>query len=130
MNKTYFSTDHWRNSGTGLTEMTLCAPTRRALLDAREHLRYWPYVKEFREKDYLKLRVIIFIGKGYSRKQWNDYCQRAMELLTLCVMQYKACFKGWTAELDHFEPQYTDNEFLRPDNLLQPMSNFFDANEL
>ena len=130
MRKNYYPIDHWRNSGTGLAEMTLSAPTRRALMDAREHLRYWPFVKEFREKDYLHLRVIIFIGKGYSRELWKGYCQRGMELMTLCVRQYKACLRGWTTELDHFEPQYTDTEYLRPDSLLQPMSNFIDATEL
>lgn len=125
-----YPTDHWRFSGTGLAEITLCAPTRRALLDAREHLRYWPFVKEFHDIDYLRLRVTIFVGRGYSRRQWQHYCQSGMELMTLCVKQYKAYFRQWSDELSFFEPSYNPTEFLRPDNLLQPMSNFIDEMQL
>lgn len=122
--------DRWTSCGTGLAEMTLCAPTRRALLDAREHLRYWPYVKAFDDAGYHRLRVVVFIGRGYSRMMWQRYCQAAMELMSLCVKQHGAYFKGWSTEMNHFEPQYTDSEYLRPDNLLQPMSNFIDEIEL
>lgn len=122
--------DHWRRSGTGLAEITLCAPTRRALLDAREHLRYWPFVKEIRDLDDLRLRVTIFVGRGYTRRQWKHYCQSGMELMTLCVKQHRAYFRQWTEELSHFEPRYSSTEYLRPDNLLQPMSNFIDEMQL
>lgn len=122
--------DHWRRSGTGLAEFTLCAPTRRALMDAREHLRYWPFVKEFRDEAYLRIRVTVFIGRGYTRKQWQRYSQRGMELMTLCVKQHQAYFREWSDELSHFDPKYTPSEYLRPDNLLQPMSNFIDEMKL
>lgn len=128
--KISFPVDHWKCSGTGLAEITLCAPTRRALLDAREHLRYWPFVKEFRDLDNLRLRVTIFVGHGYTRKQWKHYCQSGMELMTLGVKQHRAYFRQWTDELSHFEPSYTPSEYLRPDNLLQPMSNFIDEMQL
>lgn len=122
--------DHWTKSGTGLAEFTLCAPTRRALMDAREHLRYWPFVKEFRDIDYLRIRVIVFVGHGYTRRQWQRYCQNGMELMTLCVKQHQAYFRNWSDELSHFEPNYNPSEFLRPENLLQPMSNFINEFQL
>ena len=122
--------DHWKQSGTGLAQFTLAAKTRKGLLDAREHLRYWPFVKAFREDDYLHLSVIIYIGRGYMRKQWHRYCRRAKELMTLCVKQHGAFFPEWSQELNHFEPHYTPSEYLRPDDLLQPMSNFIDEFEL
>lgn len=126
--KQSFSVVHRKHGGTGLAELTLYATSRKGLLDAREHLRYWPFVKEFREITPLgfphALRVTIFIGRGLTHKQWLNYCRRGQELMTLCVKQHKAFFCGWSDELLHFAPHYTDSEYLRPDDLLQPMSNF------
>jgi len=112
---------------TGLAQITLCAPSPQALLAAREHLRYWPYVKSFRTTSATTLRATVFIGEGLSASRWSYYCRRSMEIMNLCLRQHKARFIVCSGPLPAFEPQIEPSLFLRPDDLLLPFSDFIDA---
>ena len=120
--------------GIGLAMFTICSADRSRLMDAREHLRYWPFVKEFREIEGLQslhaLRVTIFVGQGLTREQWQHDCKRGIQLMSLCLKQHRVSLSPLSLELTYFRPSYSNSEFLRPDDLLQPMSNFINDSQL
>ena len=110
----------------GMVIFVLSAPTAQQLKDAREHLRYWPYVKAFRPIDDTHMEVLVFVGRGIPEIKWNYYVTRSCELMNQCVRQYQALFvttnDGSTFRLH----QYHCNGFLRPDDLLKPFCDFID----
>ena len=110
----------------GLVVFILSTPTAQQLRDAREHLRYWPYVKAFRPVNETHMKVSVFVGRGISESQWNYYVTRSCELMNQCVRQYQALFV-MTNECPVFGlRQYHRNGFLRPDDLLKPFCDFID----
>jgi len=115
-----------RNQKTGLIQLTLSAPTYTALMDAREHLRYWPYIKSCHPLTAKSLSVTILIGHTDCPKCWSHYCARAIELMSLCLRQYHATFSGSTDELTQFQIPLTGETYLRPNSLIKPFSNFID----
>ena len=52
------------NRQSGMVVFVLSTPTAQQLKDAREHLRYWPYVKAFWPIDETHMRVLVFVGRG------------------------------------------------------------------
>ena len=76
----------------GMMVFILSAPTAQQLKDAREHLRYWPYVKAFHPMDETHMKVLVFVGRGISEMKWNYYVTRSCELMNQCVRQYQALF--------------------------------------
>ena len=110
----------------GMVVLVLSAPTVQQLKDAREHLRYWPYVKAFRPMDETHMKVLVFVGRGIPETKWNYYVTRSCELMNQCVRQYQALF-AMTSECPAFWlRQYHCNGFLRPDDLLKPFCDFVD----
>lgn len=110
----------------GMIVFMLSTPTAQQLKDAREHLRYWPYVKAFRPVDETHMKVLVFVGRGILEIQWNYYVTRSCELMNQCVRQYHALFVT-TSECPAFWlRQYHRNGFLRPDDLLKPFCDFID----
>lgn len=110
----------------GMVFFMLTAPTAEKLKDAREHLRYWPYVKAFKPVDATHMEVLVFVGTGITDEKWKYYVTRSCELMNQCVRQYQAFFvmtRGCPALWLH---QYHQNGFLRPDNLLKPFCDFID----
>ena len=110
----------------GMVVFVLSTPTAQQLKDAREHLRYWPYVKAFRPMDETHMKVLVFVGRGIPETKWNYYVTRSCELVNQCVRQYQALFV-MTNECPAFLlRQYHRNGFLRPDDLLKPFCDFID----
>ena len=106
--------------------LVLSAPTVQQLKDAREHLRYWPYVKAFRPMDETHMKVLVFVGRGIPETKWNYYVTRSCELMNQCVRQYQALFVT-TNDCPTFRLyQYHCKGFLRPDDLLKPFCDFID----
>ena len=104
----------------------LTAPTAQQLTDAREHLRYWPYVKAFKPKDDTHLLVLVFIGRGISEERWNYYMVRSWELMNLCVKQYQTWFVPMNKMSISTFYCHHHNVFLRPDDMLKPFCDFID----
>jgi len=110
----------------GMMVFVISAPTAQQLKDAREHLRYWPYVKAFWPVDETHMKVLVFVGRGIPETKWNFYVTRSCELMNQCVRQYQALFVT-TNECPAFGlRQYHRNGFLRPDDLLKPFCDFID----
>jgi hypothetical protein len=104
----------------------LTAPTAWKLKDAREHLRYWPYVKAFKPVDETHMKVLVYIGKGITKEKWDYYVTRSCELMNQCLRQYQAFFVMTNGCPALWLRQYHQNGFLRPDNLLKPFCDFID----
>ena len=110
----------------GMVVFVLSTPTAQQLKDAREHLRYWPYVKAFRPVDETHMKVLVLVGRGIPETKWNYYVTRSCELMNQCVRQYQALFVT-TNECPAFGlRQYHRNGFLRPDDLMKPFCDFID----
>ncbi len=110
----------------GMMVFMLSTPTAQQLKDAREHLRYWPYVKAFRPMDETHMKVLVFVGRGISDAQWNYYVTRSCELMNQCVRQYNAIFVTTSECPGFWLHRYHRNGFLRPDDLLKPFCDFID----
>ena len=110
----------------GMVFFTLSASTAQQLRDAREHLRYWPYVKSFRPVDETHMKVLIFVGRGIPKAHWNSYVTRSCELMNQCVRQHQALFVMTKGNPSFWLRQYHRNGFLRPDELLKPFCDFID----
>lgn len=110
----------------GMVVFVLSTPTAQQLKDAREHLRYWPYVKAFRPMDETHMRVLVFVGRGIPEKKWNYYVTRSCELMNQCVRQYQALFVTTDDIKETTFQKYHHNGFFRPDDLLRPFCNFID----
>jgi hypothetical protein len=61
-------------------------------MKAREHLKYWRFVKEFHEVDERSIRVTVSIGKDLCPKKWKEYCELGMNLMNSAVKQYEGEF--------------------------------------
>lgn len=110
----------------GMVVFVLSAPKAQQLKDAREHLRYWPYVKAFWPVDQTHMKVLVFVGRGIPETKWNYYVTRSCELMNQCVRQYQALFVT-TNEYPAFGLcLYHRNGFHRPDDLLKPFCDFID----
>lgn len=110
----------------GMMFFMLTTSTAEMLREAREHLRYWPYVKAFKPMDETHMKVLVFVGRGIPETKWNYYVSRSCELMNQCVRQYHAFFvmtKGCRAL---WLRRYHHNGFLRPDDLLTPFCDFID----
>ena len=110
----------------GMVLFLLTAPTAEKLKDAREHLRYWPYVKAFKPVDETHMKVLVFVGKGITDDKWDYYVTRSGELMNQCVRQHQALFVIKSGCPALWIRQYHHNGFLRPDNLLKPFCDFID----
>lgn len=110
----------------GMVLFMLTAPTAEKLNDAREHLRYWSYVKAFKPVDGTHMKVLIYIGRGITDEKWDYYVTRSCELMNQCVRQYQAIFVMTNGCPALWLRQYHQNGFLRPDNLLRPFCDFID----
>lgn len=110
----------------GMIVCMLSTSTGQQLKDAREHLRYWPYVKAFRPVDDTHMKVLVFVGRGIPETQWNYYVTRSCELMSQCVRQYQAVFMMTNESPSFWRYLYHRNGFLRPDDLLKPFCNFID----
>lgn len=110
----------------GMAVFILSAPTAQQMNDAREHLRYWPYVKAFRPVDETHMKVLVLVGRGIPETEWNYYVARSCELMNLCVRQYQALFVTTSECAAFWLRQYHRNGFLRPDDLLKPFCDFID----
>ena len=110
----------------GMVVFMLSAPTMQQLKDAREHLRYWSYVKAFRPVDETHMKVLVFVGRGIPETKWNFYVNRSCELMNQCVSQYQALFVTTDDIKETTFQKYHHNGFLRPDDLLRPFCNFID----
>lgn len=110
----------------GLCAFLLSAPTAHACKQACEHLRYWPYVKEFHpmNKSVGKLyKVHVLIGKCKDRDEFWSAVDRATELMNQCLRQYQ-CVMVDLGIPKLFLPLYEPEMFLRPDNLNLPFIPF------
>ena len=110
----------------GMVLFMLTAPTAEKLNDAREHLRYWSYVKAIKPVDETHMKVLVFVGKGITDEKWDYYVTRSCELMNQCVRQYQAYFVMSSGCPALWLRQYHQNYFLRPDNLLKPFCDFID----
>ena len=110
----------------GMVFFSLTAPTAEKLKDAREHLRYWPYVKAFKPVDAPHMKVLVFVGTGITDEKWKYYVTRSCELMNQCLRQYQAIFVMTSGCPALWFRQYHQNGFLRPDNLLKPFCDFID----
>lgn len=110
----------------GMVVFVLSTPTAQQLKDAREHLRYWPYVKAFRPMDETHMKVLVFVGRGIPETQWDYYVTRSCELMNQCVRQYQALFVTRIESPAFGLRQYHRNGFLRPDDLLKAFCDFID----
>lgn len=110
----------------GLCAYILCAPTAHACKQACEHLRYWPYVKEFHpmNKSVGKmLKVHVLIGESKNRDEYWKAVDRATELMNQCLRQYQ-CVMVDLGTPKCFLPLYDPEMFLRPDSLNMPFIPF------
>lgn len=110
----------------GMMFFMLTSPTAEKLKDAREHLRYWPYVKAFKPLDETHMKVLIYIGRGITKEKWDYYVSRSCELMNQCLRQYQALFVMTSGCPALWQRQYHHNGFLRPDDLLKPFCDFID----
>lgn len=110
----------------GMVFFSLAAPSAEKLRDAREHLRYWPYVKAFKPVDATHMKVLVFVGRGITNEEMDYYVTRSCELMNQCVRQYQALFVMTSGFPSLWLRQYHHNGFLRPDNLLKPFCDFID----
>ena len=110
----------------GMVVFVLSTPIAQQLKDAREHLRYWPYVKAFQPMDETHMKVLVFVGRGIPEKKWNYYVTRSCELMNQFVRQYQALFVTTNEYPAFWLRQYHRNGFLRPDDLLKPFCDFID----
>lgn len=109
---------------TGLCEYLMVAPDAKACKQAREHLRYWPYVKEFHPVGCFPMLVVhVMIGQNLSEEKWNRTLERATKLMDDCLRQYKTLMIP-VQEMKTFHPAYHDGQFLRPDDLVTPFAPF------
>ena len=111
----------------GLVAFVLTTPSSEKLKEAREHLRYWPYVKAFYPKSDTQMYVLFYVGDMKSKVLYGYYRFRAQQLLNQCLRQYHAEFSESKICKSLFYC-YHPNGFLRPDDLLKPFSVFI--NEL
>lgn len=102
----------------GLVELILSAPEASEMLRATEHLRYWPYVKEYHMLDESHVSVVVCLGVMPSCKKWHHYYKRSLELISLCLRRYGVQVCGSGCALPAFAPVYRPDAFLRPDSLL------------
>ena len=112
-----------KKSVSGLLCVIMQGTSRKAILSAREHLRFWSFVKEFHEVSECRMSVTIFIGKGLCKKMWKKYCEKSVEMMNLCVKQYDVHFETNTKEILNFIPQIDGTTFIRPDDFIEPMYN-------
>ena len=110
----------------GMMFFMLTSPTAEKLKVAREHLRYWPYVKAFKPLDETHMKVLIYIGRGITKEKWDYYVSRSCELMNQCLRQYQALFVMTSGCPALWLRQYHHNCFLRPDDLLKPFCDFID----
>jgi hypothetical protein len=110
----------------GMMLFLLTAPTAEMLREAREHLRYWPYVKAFKPVDATHMNVLVFIGKGITDERWDYYVTRSCELMNQCLRQYQAYFVVRSGHHLLWLHKYHSNGFLRPNDLLKPFCDFID----
>ena len=104
----------------------LTAPTAEMLREAREHLRYWPYVKAYKPVDETHMNVLVFVGKGITDERWDYYVARSCELMNQCLRQYQAYFVMISDSPLLWLHRYHSNGFLRPNDLLKPFCDFID----
>lgn len=114
----------------GMVVFVLSTPTAQQLKDAREHLRYWPYVKAFQPIDETHMRVLVFVGRGIPEAKWNYYVTRSCELMNQCVRQHQALFVMTKGYPSFWIRQYHHNGVLRPDELLKPFCDFINDIDL
>lgn len=110
----------------GLCAFLLSAPTAHACKQACEHLRYWPYVKEFHPMNKSSgriLKVHVLIGKCGSCDEFWSAVDRATELMNQCLRQYQ-CVMVVLGIPKLFVPFYDPEMFLRPDSLNLPFIPF------
>lgn len=110
----------------GMMLFLLTAPTAEMLREAREHLRYWPYVKAFKPVDVTHMNVLVLVGKGIADEMWDYYVTRSCELMNQCVRQYQAYFVMTSGCPLLWLHRYHSDGFLRPDDLLKPFCDFID----
>lgn len=110
----------------GMAVYILSAPSAKILKEVCEHLRYWPYVKAFKPVDDTHMKVLVFIGKGFSDVKWNYYTVYSCKLMNQCVRQYQALFEITNYSTTLFLRLYNRNGFMRPDYLLNPLYKFID----
>ena len=110
----------------GMMLFLLTTPTAERLREAREHLRYWPYVKAFKPVDATHMNVMVFIGKGITDERWDYYVTRSCELMNQCIRQYQAYFVVTSSRHLLWLHRYHSNGFLRPNDLLKPFCDFID----
>ena len=113
-------------TASGLYAFLLCAPTTLACKEACEHIRYWPYVKEFHpvRKSCGKLFILhVLIGKCNNQEALRQTVQRATELMNKCLQQHQ-CVMVDLGIQDMFSPIYKSEMFLRPDSLNIPFTSF------
>ena len=104
----------------GMVFFSLAAPSAEKLKDAREHLRYWPYVKAFKPVDATHMKVLVFVGKGITDERWDYYVARSCELMNQCLRQHQAYFVMISGCPLLWLHRYHSNGFLRPNDLLKP----------
>jgi hypothetical protein len=69
------------------------------------------------------MRITVSIGKGLCKKMWKEYCEKAVEMMNLCLMQYKVqCYVSRNEVLD-FSPIVNGTTFIRPDDFMDSMYN-------
>lgn len=95
------------------------------VLQIKEHLRYWPYVKAFADTKTGQIKVRVCIGNVSNVKEQERYVARSCELILLCLRQYDVMVlpvdNGWG-----FFHHYMDSLFLRPDDMLKDFRSFID----
>lgn len=106
--------------------LVLSAPNTQQLKNAREHLRYWSYVKAFWPIDETHMKVLVLVGRGIPKTKWNYYVSRSSELMNQCVRQYQALFITTNEYPALGLRLYHHNGFLRPNDLLKPFCDFID----
>lgn len=114
------------NRHSGMVVFMLYSPTAQQLKDAREHLLYWSYVKAFKPSGENQMKVLVFVGNGFSKKKWDYYVRRSCKLMNQCVRQHQSLFviSGFNSKL--LLVSYHHNGFLRPNDLLKPFCEFID----
>lgn len=110
----------------GMVFFMIKAPTAENLKDAREHLRYWPYVKAFQPIDETHLKVLVLVGRGIPETKWDYYVIRSCELMNQCLRQHQVFLMVSSGCPFLFVRHYHHNGFMRPDNLLKPFCDFID----
>lgn len=112
-----------KKSVTGLVYIPLLGSSKQAIVSAREHLRFWSFVKEFHDDAECKMSVLIYVGKGLCKKKWRECCEKAVELMNLCLKQYDVHCEVSTKEVLDFNPIVDGSTFIRPDDFMESMYN-------